>query len=296
MTSKKYSMSDDDFREFRRPGYNPDKGVGLWIKYLYVVFLVVNLVGAMAILGIGIWTYLADYGSKVLSKLIGVNLYQVDSYILIGGGSAIILIIGLGVCGLIARYRCLMGLHLSLLAFMSVMLFVAGILGYVLISDLEAKVRNKMEDTLVNSYGVDIERERNNAEITYAWDEIQKNFGCCGVYGGINDTDSWAIYRTKSKWFAEDFANSTYVPESCCTMANKELCVILDNSTFLTADPIVIYPTNANFTLHTQGCFDKLDPLLQRTGIVIGTTAITVGVFLLIELVLSVMMYRMLPK
>ncbi|ESP00522.1 hypothetical protein LOTGIDRAFT_157798 [Lottia gigantea] len=299
MTGNSYSLEseelNDDLLEFRRCGYDQNKGIGLWIKYLFVVFLVVGLFGALAILGIGIWTYEAEYGSKVLSKLIGVNLYQVDSYILIGVGSAIIFVTMLGICGLVAQYRCLMGLHLSLLAFTSVMLFVAGILGYVLISELEDKVRSKMDDTLVNHYGIDIDKNAQNLEITEAWDEIQKNFECCGVYGDVNETNSWAIYKQRSKWFLKSYSNETFVPASCCENRNEEECRYLTNSTYLLADPVVQYPTNANFTLYTYGCFDKLDPYLEKTGIVIGTTAITVGVLLLIELVLSILMYRMLP-
>ena len=67
-------------------------------------------VGGLAILGIGIWTLEAEYGSKQLSKLINADLYRVDSYLMIITGSAIIAITFIGVCGVFSQYKCIMGL------------------------------------------------------------------------------------------------------------------------------------------------------------------------------------------
>jgi hypothetical protein len=67
-------------------------------------------VGALAILGIGIWTLEAEYGSKQLSKLIDADLYKIDSYLMIVTGSAIIAITLLGFCGVFTRIKCVMGL------------------------------------------------------------------------------------------------------------------------------------------------------------------------------------------
>ena len=67
-------------------------------------------IGGLAILGIGIWTLEAEYGSKQLSKLITADLYRVDSYLMIVTGSAIIAITLLGFCGVFTLYKCIMGL------------------------------------------------------------------------------------------------------------------------------------------------------------------------------------------
>ena len=72
--------------------------------------LVSPQVGGLAILGIGIWTLEAEYGSKQLSKLIPADLYRVDSYLMIVTGSAIIAITLLGFCGVFTQYKCIMGL------------------------------------------------------------------------------------------------------------------------------------------------------------------------------------------
>ena len=64
----------------------------------------------MAILGVGIWTLEAEYGNKQMSELIDQDLYQVDSYLMIIAGGAIILITVVGIFGVQQEYRCLLGL------------------------------------------------------------------------------------------------------------------------------------------------------------------------------------------
>ncbi|XP_048256447.1 CD151 antigen-like isoform X2 [Haliotis rufescens] len=285
-------------------GFESNRMVGTscakWIKNLLLIAFVVVLICGIAILGIGIWTHESEYGSKQLSSLIDIPLYEVDSFLLIGCGVAIIVITLLGVCGVMTQYKCIMGLHLWALAFLSVSLFVAGILGYVLIGELEEKVKGKLEDTVMANYGVDLPSNSKNLEITESWDRIQQTFKCCGAFGTVNSSTSWAIYREQSEWYKKGFSKGRFVPLSCC---DKSLHKYLNDCTGLTdvpdapprhGPPVLLNMADLNYTLYTVGCFDVLDGYLRGTGIIIGTTAIVVGVFLLVELVLSVCMYRML--
>lgn len=271
------------------------------IRFALMCFLAIVLVGAISILGIGIWTLEAEYGNKQVSELINAQIYKVDSYLMIIGGSAIIAITVVGILGVLKEYRCLLGLHLGLLAFMSVMLFVAGVLGYVLVSELEDKVREKMEHAVINNYGVDNVKSTTNQIITSAWDRVQQGFECCGVNGNEDSLNSWYIYQ-RSEWFNTHANNGSYVPSSCCKDQEVNIleCTGVLNSTVGSPPrwkpPVSDDPTKRNYTLFTQGCFDVLDPYLRRTGIVIGTTAIVVGLFMLVELVLSVCLYRTLPE
>ncbi|XP_005101672.1 CD151 antigen [Aplysia californica] len=269
------------------------------IRFALLSFLAIVMIGAIAILGIGIWTLEAEYGNKQVSELISAQLYKVDSYLLIIGGSAIIMITIVGILGVMKEYRCLLGLHLGLLAFMSVMLFVAGVLGYVLVSELEDKVRDKMEQVIVNNYGVDLDKSGSNRVITNAWDEVQQAFKCCGVYGDKDSTKSWYIYQS-SEWFDKGLNNGSYVPDSCCLgTTNLALCTgSVNNPGYPPRQPPPVKGNSSTwgYTLYTRGCFDVLDPYLHRTGITIGTTAIVVGLFMLVELVLSICLYRTLPE
>ncbi|GFN98558.1 tetraspanin [Plakobranchus ocellatus] len=270
------------------------------IRFALLCFLGIVMAGAVSILAIGIWTLEAEYGNKQISEMINAKLYEVDSYMLIIGGAAIMIVSIIGLCGVMKEYRCLVGLHLGLLAFVSVMLFVAGVLGYVLVSQLENKVRDRMESAVVNYYGVNVETDSDNRVITKAWDKVQQNFECCGVYGNEGSFNSWYIYQ-RSQWFTQGHSNGSHVPESCCgTRNNINECTGRTNATEgsppLSKPPISGDPSTWGYTLYTKGCFDVLDPYMHRTGIVIGTTAIVVGIFMLVELVLSVCLYRTLPE
>ena len=67
-------------------------------------------IGGLAVLGIGIWTSEGEYGSRQLSTLIGVELYRVDSFLLMVGGGVIISLTLIGLCGVLIPYKCLLGL------------------------------------------------------------------------------------------------------------------------------------------------------------------------------------------
>lgn len=288
------NTDDEDIRNL----YGGNERILKRLKYLrtvLLVFLCIVFVGGMAILGIGIWTLEAEYGSKQLSKLIDANLYKVDSYLMIITGAAILAITLLGFCGVFTRYKCIMGLHLGLLAFMSVMLFVAGILGYALLGELEDKVKGKMEVVVVEHYGINLDTNAENRRLTTAWDDIQQTFDCCGAFGDVNSSTSWALFKEKSQWVKLGMNNNSLVPDSCCQGSkNMDQCTgrISGVGPPSVGPPVTINVNALMYTIFTQGCYDALQVYLTYTGVVIGTSAIVVGVFLLVELALSICLYR----
>ncbi|XP_041359127.1 CD151 antigen-like [Gigantopelta aegis] len=265
------------------------------IRLSLLLFLIAVFIGGLAILGIGIWTSEGEYGSKQLSTLIGVALYRVDSFMLMIGGGAIMGLTLIGLCGVLIPYKCLLGLHLGILSFMALMLFVAGVLGYVLIGELEDKVKDTLELHLSKHYGVHTDQNQFNRVITESWDHVQETFHCCGAHGDANSTTSWALYREKSNWYKYNISHGNYVPKSCCGPNNRDLCtgsVDVKDQPPRHGPPVPGNINLRNYTLYTDGCFDILESHLRNTGIVIGTAAIVVGVFMLVELVLSFCMYR----
>ena len=64
----------------------------------------------MTTFAIGIYTHEVKYGSKVVSGLIGAEMYQVDSIMMISAGASAILVTILGITGVLRRNKCMLGL------------------------------------------------------------------------------------------------------------------------------------------------------------------------------------------
>ncbi|KAL5020845.1 hypothetical protein ScPMuIL_002072, partial [Solemya velum] len=111
---------------------------GRFMRYIVIFLLaVITVSGSLTILGIGIWTHEVEYGSHQLSGLIGQQTYRIDSLMMIGVGSATLIITIIGFIAILKEHKCLLGLHLAFLAFLSIMLFVAGILATLLSMSLK---------------------------------------------------------------------------------------------------------------------------------------------------------------
>lgn len=259
------------------------------VKIFLVAVNIFILAGACAILGIGIWTHEVEYGSKQLAGLIGVPLYQVDSVLMIVAGSSILLFTIVGLAGILLPQKCLLGLHLSVISFLAFILFAGGILGYVFVGELEDSVRGSLLQSVKENYGLP-----GKESITTSWDSVQKNFECCGAYGDENSTTSWYIYKKESFWFKDGYNNGSFVPLSCCDKKNQEVCTgrinITESWPPRSPPPVVEVPTN--YTLYMKGCYDQLEGYLTQNGILIGTAAVVVGVFMIIEIVMTIFYYR----
>ncbi|KAK3592903.1 hypothetical protein CHS0354_004130 [Potamilus streckersoni] len=257
------------------------------IRICLLIFLLAILVGALAILGIGIWTHETEYGGKQISAMVGVHLFQVDSVMMIAAGSATLIITAIGIAAVLSRNECLLELHIGILAFVSVILFAAGILGYVLIASMEKTVKEALEKSVAEKYGLD-----GNNLITEAWDSVQIKLECCGAYGEMNSTTSWALYKLKSSWVNKNVSNGSLVPASCCKGTNLTLCLgkIPTDSPPYKGPPVAQIPID--YTLFTMGCYNKLEHFINQNGIVVGTSAIVVGTLMIVEMVLSICVYR----
>ncbi|KAL3869746.1 hypothetical protein ACJMK2_042387 [Sinanodonta woodiana] len=269
---------------------NEKKSVFSYMRLIHIcllIFLLAILVGALAILCIGIWTHETEYGGKQISALVGVQLFQVDSVMMIAAGSATLVITAIGIAAVLTRNECLLELHIGILAFVSIILFAAGILGYVLVASMEKTVKEALEKSITENYGLD-----GNSHITQAWDSVQIKLQCCGVYGEMNSTTSWALYKLKSSWVDKNVSNGSLVPASCCKGTNLTMCLgkIPTDSPPYKGPPVVQIPSD--YTLFTTGCYDKLGHFIVQNGIIVGTSAIVVGTLMIVEMVLSICVYR----
>ncbi|KAH3697735.1 tetraspanin-11-like [Dreissena polymorpha] len=279
-----------------------DKCSLLYRKLLYLIMLFI-LVGGMVILFIGIWTHEVNYGSRTVSTLLDAALYQVDSVIMIVCGSITIFIMIIGLLGVFIPQKCLLGFHLSIMTFTAFGLCAAGILGYVFIGEIEVSVKRGLEDSVREKYGLPI-----YPYITEHWDDIQTSFACCGASGNITSHKSWFLYQGESFWYKDKYSNGSLVPDSCCDKkSDLVLCTgrLDPNNTNSTqyenwapyGDPNKVDPVNTyNYTIYTDGCYDKLRDYLKQNGILIGTAAIIVAVFMIVEILMAIFEYRKLPN
>lgn len=66
-----------------------------------------QLVGCAA-LGIGIWLLVTDFGARKVTPIVGNQLYEVTTYLLIAGGGAVALLAFCGCCGTIREDKCVL--------------------------------------------------------------------------------------------------------------------------------------------------------------------------------------------
>ncbi|XP_022317918.1 CD151 antigen-like [Crassostrea virginica] len=286
-----FSRSEDDLGVF-----NEDKKritVKSVARYALIFMLVAVMVASLTTFVVGVFTLEAEYGSRVVSGLVGEGMYQVDSLMMISAGAGAILVSTLGLLGVLCRNKCMLGLHLGILAFLSITLLVAGVLGYIFISELEDTAKKSMIDVITYKYGVNLNRNNKHDSITRSWDSVQRSFSCCGAYGGENSTTSWYIYRLSSYWYKDNFSNGSLVPQSCCApSSDMDRCqgLVPSNAPPNQAPPVTIQPVN--YTLYTTGCYDKLEGYIKQNGIIIGTAAIVTAVFMIVEMVLGIIVHR----
>jgi len=69
---------------------------------------VTQIIGG-AVLGLGIYTLVTDFGVSQMTAILGSDLYKAGVYLLIAGGSVTVVISFLGCCGAAMESRCLLG-------------------------------------------------------------------------------------------------------------------------------------------------------------------------------------------
>ncbi|CAG2207491.1 unnamed protein product [Mytilus edulis] len=222
------------------------------IKCCAAVFHFLIFIAGVSSLSMGIYIIASDYGAHQLSAVLGDELYHVAAYIAIAGGTAIAIISLCGVCGSLKEKKCVLVIYTVLMAIILVILLVTAILLFVFVGQLE----------------------------------------CCGVHGGVNSTDSWAIYKIKSQWYKQGNNRKAYVPDSCCRHDGDIITCTGLNGTEGT--PIDGPPVggNVNPHLYHKGCYDELVNYVQGHVLMIGGIAVASIVVILFGLIFSMSLYR----
>lgn len=254
--------------------------------HCYNVFI---LIIGCAALGIGIWLLVTDFGARKVTPIVGNQLYEVTTYLLIAGGGAVALLAFCGCCGTIREDKCVLSFYGTTLAIVLIVLGAACGLAFFFRSVLATKIQEKMRDTLSINYGFEVRTNAENKRITDAWDAMQRQLQCCGVVGNVTSFDSWMYYTSKTKWSGVKKSQNQRVPESCCAPGDFKICTgeqeFNGPPRFFQGHRDELRQTNP--FLYTTGCYDALIDYLQTYSAVVGAVAAIVPLFLVFGIVIS---------
>jgi len=118
-------------------------------------------------------------------------------------------------------------------------------------------------------------------EITEAWDNLQKNFHCCGV----NGTDNYTVWRT-SRWYMHQKEPKKMLPDSCCMPESEDKCRNI-NLTLAHPDTKGIY---------IRTCYEPLKNDLLSVMETAGWLAIVCSAVLIIPAVFAAAYARLIRK
>ncbi|CAJ0922975.1 unnamed protein product, partial [Mesorhabditis belari] len=187
----------------------------------YILFLS-NLVLWVAGLGLIITGTVMQLKFQYIFDLLGDDRLATP-HVLIALGFMCTLLGFLGCCGAIRENYCLTVSFAVLLALVMMVETAAIIAGYALIDPLEKSFGKELTDGL-KRYG-------KSEGVTWAWDEMQQKFQCCGVH---NSTD---------------FLGN--LPESCCVQQVSN-CI------------------KSKAPIHTSGCMIKAQNFFSQHTLIVG--------------------------
>ncbi|XP_055885235.1 tetraspanin-18-like isoform X2 [Biomphalaria glabrata] len=245
------------------------------------------LIIGCAALGIGIWLLVTDFGARKVTPVVGNQLYEVTTYLLIAGGGAVALLAFCGCCGTIREDKCVLSFYGTTLAIVLIVLGVACGLAFFFRSELAGHIQGRMKQTLTLNYGVEVRTNAENKRLTDAWDAMQRQLQCCGVVGNFTSLEGYIYYSLNTKWITSQKSTNQKVPESCCSSGDVKICTgeadfngpprFFNSELFKQTNPF----------LYTNGCYDALIKYLQTYSAVVGTVAAVVPLFLVFGIIIS---------
>ncbi|PVD25329.1 hypothetical protein C0Q70_15829 [Pomacea canaliculata] len=290
---------------------------GNFLKYSMFLFNAVILIAGCGLLGFGVYTRTNDSRVARFSSIVGSYLYSTLSLLLIirrRGGHPLVL------------PRLLRGHQRSPVHAGIVLLLAAAhadwLLGrrdpHLCLPESGDYVMKELYTSLNSSYG-----RADRKEVTETWDFMQKvvsiklwfpqnsgteafhctcvsrvsSFSCCGVYGDVNSSTSWAFYRT-TLWFLNQTETSMkkYVPDSCClSMMGDNLTRCVGGMGYEHIAPArgpPVYPAIENGIMFTEGCYSAFIAFLSDNIKVVGGVCVGVAVLMVLAMTFALCLCR----
>ncbi|KAL8595265.1 hypothetical protein ACOMHN_043417 [Nucella lapillus] len=268
-------------------------GCGCFLKYSMFLFNAIILIAGCGLLGFGVYSRTNESWVSRYSAILGSYLLSTLSLILISVGGIVILLAFLGCCGAIKEVRCMLVMFFTLLLLMLMGLMIGSILAYVYKDQIGERVLTELYSSLNTSYGA-VE----HAAVTGAWDNMQHLFSCCGVYGDINSTTSWAFYRN-TLWYLNQTADDyrEFVPSSCCRNAmgeNRTRCTgsspVYHHLIPATLPPV--YSNMDNDIMFTEGCYSAFISFVSGNIKILGGVGVGVALMMMLAMAFSICLCR----
>ena len=244
------------------------------------IFNVLLFVSSGGVLGVGMWLLLKDFNMNNIAEVFGNNMIQVVIYVAIVGAILALLASTCLCCG-IRRDKFGLGFYALIIVAVVIAFASTAVLCMILADKLRGiEFKVNFKDRLTTKYGNTEDALIENEYFTESWDKMQQKFECCGAYGNVNDTTSWAVYKKFSAWYRLPSTNKVtqFVPASCC-VANSNLDVCMGSDHYLYGPPVYGPPMDRGFNaknknLNTDGCYSAVSSYLQQ---LVTITAVVTG-------------------
>jgi len=214
-----------------------------FVKYLLFIINFCLVITGIIILSVGLTVQGVYHG---VHGFLDANYFSIPK-LLIAIGVIIFIVAFFGCCGAIKENYCMVLTFSVLMITIFILELSAGISGYVLRNEAAVMLRSNLKRTMADY--------TNYTYISTLWDEVQRDFQCCG----LDEPKDWMDQPTKG------------IPVSCCKIESG------------TIDSINCTVTNA----FQQGCLNKLSVYVKEHAVSLGAAGVTLALFQLVGVFLT---------
>ncbi|KAM3726515.1 Tetraspanin-15 [Dirofilaria immitis] len=249
---------------------------GTFGKTIRLLFFSTQLLSMMVLLIVLIYGYWLVRNRSQYAELLEPSLYVDVARIMIVSSVFVFINASVSVYAVTKEMRCFIYSYVIASGVIFIMMFIGGVMGFVFRHQLQYRIplHLKMLTSLRELYGLP-EMEG----ITYAWDELQSNFNCCGV----NGTDDLRVWK-KSKWFMHQKGFKQNLPISCCVNEMIQRCLETD----------LYHPDET--VVHTRTCFMLLRSDLLKVIHVAAWLLIIASIVMMLPTVFAGIYARLIRK
>lgn len=241
------------------------------VRYIMIIANLLILIGAIAVLAVGIWTVVDRSYLEVLMRN---KLYMSAAYTLIAVGCITIILAFLGCIGSLQEHKILLLTYFVFVLLMFVILLIGGVLAYVFRHQIASNLRPEMMHT-IGEYDPGQPKD----PITKAWDTTQQRLECCGIETNTTGNRPWEAWQTNQKINSGNADKK--VPKSCCKYDSNGAqtdCATGNVDTSL---------------IYTSDCFSASLHFVKGHAVIVGGVAIGIAAVMILGMVFSICHFKL---